>query len=457
MAYFRKRGGKWYFTISIPQQDGKYKKVERVGGKTKAEAEDKYRKLKSDYENGTELDNTKSISVHDVMDYWFENYVMKNLKYNTQNNYAGIIKNYIDPFLGSYDAKKLKPIKIQEFADSLPAHRISKHTIRIILTVLKEAINRAVIPYGFINHNPELFVEMPRMPYSVKRNQVKILSIENYNKILDSLDYNNPVRLPIIIAFNTGMRRGEVCALKWSDIDLDNRVIKVRHTMIDLKGHRVEITTPKTPASNRDIHFGDTLYNELIKYKLYQNNNKMLFKNYKESDLICTRADGKLVSPNTIKYHCDKISDRLKIEFHFHMLRHTHATLLLEHGSMPKEVQIRLGHSKLETTMNTYIHITEKTKNTLEIFSKKLIKKINPMCKFCRLSKKFFGKFSAKRLFLIFNKATNAYLPGFCSSSFCKTAMNAACGTSTLPTDFIRFFPRFCLSKSLARRSGSPV
>lgn len=362
MAYFRKRGEKWYFTISIPQQDGKYKKVERVGGFTKAEAENKYRKLKNDYENGTELESTKSVSVHDLMDYWFKHYVLKNLKYNTQQNYAGVIKNYIDPFLGSYDAKKLKPIKIQEFADSLPERGLAKHTIGIILSVLKEALDRAVIPYGFIKHNPCLSVEMPRMPYSVKRNPIKILSMENYNRILEHLDYNNPIRLPIIIAFNTGMRRGEVCALKWSDIDLTNRVINVRHTMIDIKHHRVEITTPKTPASNRDIHFGETLYKELIKFKLFQNNNKMLFKKYKNSDLVCTKSDGSLISPNTIKYHCDKISKELNIEFYFHMLRHTHATLLLEHGAMPKEVQIRLGHSKLETTMNTYVHITEKTK-----------------------------------------------------------------------------------------------
>ncbi|WED56923.1 tyrosine-type recombinase/integrase [Fructilactobacillus sanfranciscensis] len=139
-------------------------------------------------------------------------------------------------------------------------------------------------------------------------------------------------------------------------------MINVRHTMIDIKHHRVEITTPKTPARNRDIHFGETLYKELIKFKLFQNNNKMLFKKYKNSDLVCTKSDGSLISPNTIKYHCDKISKELNIEFHFHMLRHTHATLLLEHGAMPKEVQIRLGHSKLEITMNTYVHITEKTK-----------------------------------------------------------------------------------------------
>lgn len=371
MAHFRKRGKKWYYSFRIPMQNGKYKQIERVGGFTKTEAEAKYRKAKAEFETGSELKSTKQISVHDYMQFWFNDYVMKNLKYNTQVNYRNVIKKYIDPELGMYDLKKIKPYQLQKFADNLVKYNIAKHTAEIILSVLKEALNKAVLPYEFIPHNPCMYIVMPKSLSRQRTKEVETISVEQYEKILDSLDVINPVRLPIIIAFNTGMRRGEVCGLKWEDVDLKNNIINIKHNMISIGKRKVEVTTPKTQASFRDIHFGNTLHAELLKQKLMQNNNRQLYNEYKETDFVCTKQNGSIVSPGSIKYHCERISRELGFKFHFHMLRHTHATLLLKNGATPKEVQIRLGHSKIETTMNTYVHITEDTKkHTSDIFEK---------------------------------------------------------------------------------------
>ena len=105
-------------------------------------------------------------------------------------------------------------------------------------------------------------------------------------------------------------------------------------------------------------------------------------KDYKTTDdqlqFVCTNESGNLITPDSIKYCSRVINYELMIQFNFHALRHTHATLLIENGANTKDVQKRLGHSRLATTMDTYTHATEKmSKNTVDIFEKLCHPQIN--------------------------------------------------------------------------------
>lgn len=133
-----------------------------------------------------------------------------------------------------------------------------------------------------------------------------------------------------------------------------------------------ELGTPKTKSSYRTIDIGDTLIKILKRHKIWQKKNKLEYgQYYTDSNYVCTKENGQLVTIDTIKYISRIVNYELKINFNFHSLRHTHATMLLEAGANPKDIQKRLGHSKISTTLDTYSHVTKRMKNqTVDIMEK---------------------------------------------------------------------------------------
>ncbi|MDG4868726.1 N-terminal phage integrase SAM-like domain-containing protein, partial [Guyparkeria sp. 1SP6A2] len=145
-GHVRKRGSKWYYSFEAASVEGKRKRIERVGGNTKAEAYEAMREAMKQYENGDVI-KLSNISVADYFDYWFTNHVERKLKYNTQKNYRNIIDKYIKPGLGKYKLKSAGPEMLQEFVDSLPTFngtdkKLAKHSVEIIITVLGGAFKK---------------------------------------------------------------------------------------------------------------------------------------------------------------------------------------------------------------------------------------------------------------------------------------------------------------------------
>ncbi|MBU5486870.1 site-specific integrase [Clostridium sp. MSJ-8] len=154
------------------------------------------------------------------------------------------------------------------------------------------------------------------------------------------------------------------------NIDLDNKTLTVEHTLIYKEKVGFVLGTPKTKSSYRTIKIGDTLVNILKKHRIWQKTNKLEYgQYYKDSNYVCTKENGEQITTNSIKYLSRVVNYELKINFNFHSLKHTHATMLLEAGANPKDIQKRLGHSKISTTLDTYSHVTKKMENeTVNIF-----------------------------------------------------------------------------------------
>lgn len=375
----RKRGNKWYYRFDVAKANGKRVQYERVGGDTKAEALNALRRAIKQYQDTGTISSSDKLSAYDYFNYWFKVYVKAQLSTNTQTNYRNVLDKYVLPVLGKYYLKDIRPATIQSFIDAVAQSTdykvdgttLSKQSVEIILMVVKEALKYAVHPLQLLNESPAIYVKMPKIRQKNKtREDLKIISVNQFKQIIDYFGKDNPKLTPFYIAFFTGMRRGEVCGLEWNNVDLDNKTIDIHQQMIQPTKNDVRIGKLKTDASYRTVMIGDELVGALKRQKLIQNQNRLKYgKMYHQSNFVCTKNNGKPITPNSIKYLSERVSKSLGFPFNFHSLRHTHATLLLEGGASPKEVQVRLGHSKIETTLNTYVHLTnDKKRETASLF-----------------------------------------------------------------------------------------
>ena len=344
--------------------DGSRKKVEKVGGDTRPEAEAALRKVLSDIDETGQYFLGTDTRVKQYLDFWMEEYVKLNLKYNTYENYRFTIKNHINGYLGKKKLTDLSPALLQNFINDEFKKGYSKKTMTITHSVLKNALNMAVYPWGLIKQNPMLYVKIPK--YEARpttKKDLKIISLEDFDHMLEITPEGHPFYIPLNIGFYTGMRVGEVCGLTWDDVDFSNGTITVEKQMVKNDGAWV-YGTPKTSSSNRTIFIGQTLLAILKKHKKQQLENRMKYgKLYIDSNAVCTKEDGELVTPSVVKWNTRRISNALSLSFNFHSLRHTHATLLLENGAKMKEISERLGHSRISITMDTYSHVTDKMRN----------------------------------------------------------------------------------------------
>ena len=368
----RKRGKNYYYTLDLPKVDGKRRQIERFGGLTYVDAENALRKAINELRDTGRYKDVSNISVRDFFEYWYENYVMTNLKYNTQQNYRMVIDKHILPYLDKYYLREVDPSVLQNLVHEEFRKGYAQKTISIVTSVLKNAFRKAVYPYMFLKENPMAYVESPRLEKrKLSKDEMKIINREDWSKLRMAIPEASAFYIPMMIAYYTGMRRGEVSALEWKNVDMEDKIIHVEATMIH-KGGEIAVTSPKTASSYRDIPFGEVLYGILRKHQKQQKENRLRYGPfYKESNFVCTKEDGAPVTPNSIKWHVGKAREISGVDFNFHSFRHTHGTMLLENGATIKEVQVRLGHSRAAITSDTYIHLTKKKKrDTAELFDR---------------------------------------------------------------------------------------
>ncbi len=360
----RKRGSTWYYSFDLGKIDGKRKRKEKGGFRTKAECEKALRIALNEFEEYGSVFKISDISFFDFLNKWYDEYVLVSCKYRTQTYYKQIIDVHLKPYFKDSKLKHITPSELQNFINKKSLNGYSKNSLSNFLGVLSGVFKYAVYPCKYIKENPMQYIKLPK--YEEKKSSkvdLKIISYSQFNEILNRFPFGSNFYIPLQIAFHTGMRGGEVTALTWDNIDLNNNTITVEYTLIS-KGKGVfELGSPKTKSSYRTIEIGNTLSSILKKHKLAQKENKLHYGiYYTNSNFVCTKENGEQITTDSLKYLSRVVNYDLKIPFNFHSLRHTHATMLIENGANIKTVQKRLGHSRLSTTMDTYTHVTTKMK-----------------------------------------------------------------------------------------------
>ena len=397
----RQRGGSWYYSYELPSVGGKRKRKEVGGFASEQEAYDAGIKDMAKYNDGEPTVKKQGLSLSDYLDYWYENHVKINMRYNTCYNYEKVIRLHIKPTLGRYKLQNLTPLIIQEWLNKKPMDGYMRSSLDDMKKVLSGALKYAVYPAQLLTHNPAAGVVLPNVDIKPQSPDEKVLSEEDMQKLIKRFPPGNPYYIMIMIGYYTGLRIGEVLGLTWDCVDLENQTISVEKTMTRLYGQTGQIGfgAPKTKESERVVSFGSTLASALRKHKIMQAENELKYGGYyrrtylleekqgnkifqhvvsaeksvpmlaKKIDMVCTQANGEFVKPSSFS-HVTKIARvELGINFSFHSFRHTHATVLIENGANIKEVQRRLGHSSFETTMDTYSHATQKmSSDAVDIF-----------------------------------------------------------------------------------------
>lgn len=284
-----------------------------------------------------------------VTEEWLK-YKKNTVKKSTYYNYSYSVAKYLYPSFAGKNITKIKNYNnfIEELSDTL-----SPKTVRDIVTKLKEIIN-----FYEEEHNTKINVKKMSLP-KLNKKEIQILSNKEKQKLEKyCIEQNSLKSLGILICLNTGLRVGEVCALRWENVDFETRRIHVEKTIERIyskEGNKtiVIIDTPKSMTSIRTIPINSKLYNIL----------KQMRGKCKKTDFVLTGLSDHYVEPRNYQYNFKEILKKSKIKrYKFHTLRHTFATNCIEAGMDIKSLSEILGHADVSITLNIYVHSSDKTK-----------------------------------------------------------------------------------------------
>lgn len=298
------------------------------------------------------------------------------IKESTYANYSNNIFNHIIPKLGEYSLAEIDHKILQEFLLDLFKNGksngnggLAEKTVKDISIILKGSLKKA-INEGKMKHIELTF----HYPKSNIEKKIYILTKKEQNKITDYvIDNLSSKNIGLLISLYSGIRIGELCALKWEDIDFKKSLICINKTMqrIYIKDKsdntsKIIITSPKTKNANREIPINKNFLELLKKVKSSKNN------------YVLTGTE-KFIEPRSYRKHFEKVLKKLKIKhFNFHSLRHTFATNCISLGVDYKTVSEILGHSNVNITLNLYVHprLSQK-KKCIDLVCKVFQEKVN--------------------------------------------------------------------------------
>lgn len=356
--YFDKRYNIYrvQYTIGRDPKTGKYlRKSFRCN--SQEEAEERLSKILVKLRAG-QYPFDSEIQLKDWLKIWIEEYKVNELEKTTLDNYKTNIKNHIEPHLGRRRLSEISTRDIQLFYNFLYDHGradgeggLDPRTVQRIHVILSSALKHAM-RHDLIVKNPAQFTV---------RRKVKRYSINPYNleELKDFLLKTKDDRMyaAYVLSALTGLRRSEILALKWEDIDLERKEIQISKSLSMVKESEndtkrmYEIKDTKTESSIRIVSFDQFVKKVLERHCRMQNE-------IMETEIVFSRPDGRYINPSSYTYEfISSIEKHGLRRIRLHDLRHTYATLLLESGVHHNFVKDMLGHSTIVTTLDIYTHV----------------------------------------------------------------------------------------------------
>jgi integrase len=346
----RRKDGRWEARYYVPTLNGTNRKT--LYGKTQAEVRDKLTKALSDRIDGIVYDD-ENMTVGEYLDVWLKGSVYGSVRQSTYDRDTNLVNNHIKPILGGLKLRKLNSAHVQSFYRDRLDKGLSASTVHKMHDILRRGLAQAT-KWHLVQRNVADTVKPPRPTPK----EIRARSAAETRRLLEAAGVDRLEAL-YVLAVHTGMRQGELLALRWQDVDMENAVVSVRRTLTR-SGGRVAFGEPKTKKSRRSIRLTPQAVEALRSHLERQlRDMEILGDRYQDQGLIFTTDTGGPINPSNLRQR--SFAPLLKQaglpHMRFHDLRHTCATLLLARGGHPKFVQELLGHATIAITLDTYSHV----------------------------------------------------------------------------------------------------
>ncbi len=330
-----KKGG-FYKAITLANGKRKF-----VYGKSKAVVAEKEREVRKEFEDGV---TGEPITLGDFLKRWLNDSVKGSVRQSTCDRYERISRVHITPELGDVKVKNVKPLQVLALYRKKLDSGLSPRTVQYIHRTLHRAFVQAV-KWGYVGRNVCDAVESPKPT----KKEFTPLSPEQVDVLISATD-NTRDRALYLLAVTTGMRQGELLALRWDDVDLKERVVRVRRSL-SITTEGVSFVPPKSAKGKRSIGLTASTVRVLEHYRADSGHPG-------GEVLVFGSRNGTPWAPqNLVRRNFKPLLRRARLpDIRFHDLRHTTATLLLSRNVHPKIVQEMLGHSSITLTLDTYSH-----------------------------------------------------------------------------------------------------
>lgn len=344
-SIYLRKDGRWCASITLENRKRKY-----IYGKTRREVQEQLKIALREQQQGT-LITTPQQSVEQFLNQWLAIH-KSSVRIRTYERYEQFVRIHLVPALGHVQLQKLTAIQINNLYLKL-GKTLSPSTLNTLHMMLHKALEDAV-RWGLLARNVCDAVSAPRRAHF----EIKPLTKEQAQVLLNAAKEDSLEAL-WVLALTTGMRRGEVLALKWQDIDFEQGMLQVKRIFTRLRGNRYIEADPKTEKSRRSIMLTTVTVEALRRHRVHQLEAKLQAGDaWVAHDLVFCTSVGTPLNPNWVLERFKKLLQKAGLpDMRFHDLRHSIATILLSMGTHPKVVQELLGHNRIQETVDTYSQV----------------------------------------------------------------------------------------------------
>ena len=350
-SIYKRADGRWASVLDLGYENGKRRR-KTFYGKTRREVQEQLTAASRDQQRGIFMAVPQRLTVGQFLTRWLKDSVHPSVRESTYVGYEVQVRRHIVPALGDTPLAKLQPQHLQSYYRAQLDSGLSPRTVQFQHRILHLALGKAV-RWGSAARNIAELVDAPRVPAKM----MKALNPTQAKAFLEAVGQDRLEAL-YVLTLCTGLRRGEVLALSWNDMDLDNGTLAVRQTLVKVKGGW-SLSEPKTAGSRRVVRLPSVALNALRRHRVRQLQERLLAgSRWQETGLVFTTSIGSLIDGNNLLRAFQRHLQRLGLPvMPFHGLRHSAATLMLALGIQPKVVAEMLGHSRIGITMDIYSHV----------------------------------------------------------------------------------------------------